>query len=116
MNRVKVVGITSVSGGGKPAAARRLAEVLGDAVAIRFDDYDDTNVHPADLQRWFAGGADYDPYETSLFTRHLRTLKAGYSIFYPVGGTIVGPARYVVADPPPGRAQSNSGKLIDYWS
>ena len=113
MNHVRVVGITSVSGGGKTAATRHLAAVLGDAVAIHFDDYDDTNVHPADLHRWFADGADYDIYESPLFTRHLQTLKAGRTIFYPIGGTIVGPARYVVADAPLGRAQSDSGRLID---
>lgn len=113
MNHVNVVGITSVSGGGKTAATRRLAGVLGDAVAIHFDDYDETNVYPADLQRWFADGADYNAYETRLFIRHLQTLKAGHSIFHPIGGTIVGPARYVVADAPLGRAQSDSGRLID---
>jgi uridine kinase len=113
MDCVRVVGITSVSGGGKTATTLRLAEVLCDAVAIHFDDYDDTNVHPDDLQHWFADGAHYDTYETPLFARHLQTLKAGHSICYPIGGTIVGPARYVVADAPLGRAQSDSGKLID---
>ena len=113
MDHVRVVGITAVSGGGKTAATRRLTEVLSDAVAIHFDDYDDTNVHPADLHRWFADGADYDAYKTPLFTRHLQALKTGHSIFYPIGGTIVGPASYVVADAPLGRAHSDSGTLID---
>ena len=113
MTDVRVVGITAVGGGGKTVATRRLAGVFGDAVAIHFDDYEDTNVYPADLHRWFADGADYDAYETPLFTRDLQTLKAGRRIFYPVGGTIVGPARYVVADAPLGRAHSDSGELID---
>ncbi|MDE2867728.1 MAG: hypothetical protein OXR64_01270 [Chloroflexota bacterium] len=113
MSDVRVVGITAVGGGGKTAAARRLAEVLGDAVVIHFDDYEETNVYPADLHRWFADGADYDAYGTPLFARHLESLKAGRSISYPISGTIVGPARYVVADAPLGRAQSDSGWLID---
>ena len=111
--RNRVVGITSVSGGGKTAVTRRLAEVPGDAVAIHFDDYDDTNVHPADIQRWFLAGADYNAYETPVFTRHLQALKAGRSICYPVGGRIVESARCVVADAPLGRAHSASGRLID---
>lgn len=113
MNDVRVVGITAVGGGGKTAASRRLAAVLDDAVAIHFDDYEETHVYPADLPRWFADGADYDAYETPLFTRHLRTLKAGRSVRYPVGGTSVGPARCVVADAPLGRAHSDSGRWID---
>ena len=112
-DRIRVVGITSVSGGGKTAVTRRLAEALGDAVAVHFDDYDDTNVHPANVQRWFLDGADYDAYKTPVFTRHLEALKAGDSIRYPVVGGIVGPARYVVADAPLGRAHAASGRLID---
>ena len=113
MKPVKVIGISAVGGGGKTAVARRLAEVLGDSVALHFDDYDDSNVHPKDLQRWFADGASYDAYETPVFTRHLQTLKAGRSICHPIGGTAVGPASYVVADIPLGRSHSASGRFID---
>ena len=113
MRPVKVVGFSAVGGGGKTAVARRLAEVLGDAVTLHFDDYDDSNVHPEDLQRWFIDGADYDAYETPVFTRHLQTLKSGQSICHPVGGATVGPAGYVVADAPLGRAHSDSGRFID---
>ena len=88
-------------------------EVIGDAVGLHFDDYDDTNVHPDDLQRWFADGADYDAYQTPVFSRHLQALKAGQSIRYPVEGILVGPSRYVVADAPLGRAHSESGQFID---
>ena len=113
MKPVKVIGISAVGGGGKTAVTRRLAEVLGDCVALHFDDYDDTNVHPDDLQRWFADGASYDVYETPVFTRHLQALKSGRSICHPIVGTAVGPASYVAADAPLGRAHSDSGRLID---
>ena len=113
MNPVVIIGISSVTGGGKTAVTLRLTEVLEDAVALHFDDYDDTNVHPDDLQRWFADGADYDAYETPLFTGHLQALKAGRSIHYPIGDVTVVPAKYVVADAPLGRAHSDSGRFID---
>ncbi len=110
---VTVIGVSAVSGGGKTEITRRLAEVLGDTVALHFDDYDDTNVHPGDLQRWFADGEDYDAYLTPVFSYHLQALKAGKSIRYPIGGRTVGPATYVVADAPLGRAHSGSGQFID---
>ena len=113
MNQVRIVGISSVSGGGKTTVTRRLVEVIGDAVALHFDDYDDTNVHPDDLHRWFADGADYEAYQTPVFSRHLQALKAGLSIRYPVEGKYGGPSRYVVADAPLGRTHSESGKSID---
>ena len=113
MGSVVTIGISAVSGGGKTAITERLVEVLEDAVALHFDDYDDTNVHPDDLQLWFAAGADYDAYRTPIFTSHLETLKAGKSITYPVGSGQLGPARYVVVDAPLGRAHSDSGRFID---
>ncbi len=108
-----IIGISAITGGGKTAVTLRLTEVLEDAVALHFDDYDDTNVHPDDLQHWFVAGADYDAYKTPVFTRHLEALKAGESIRYPVGDAILGPASYVVADAPLGRAHTDSGRFID---
>ena len=113
MNQVRIVGISSVSGGGKTAVTRRLVEVIGDAVALHFEDYDYTNVHPGDLRRWFVDGAAYNAYKTPVFSRHLQALKAGQSIRYPVEGIIVGPSRYVIADAPLGRAHSDSGQFIN---
>ena len=113
MNSVVSIGISAVTGGGKTAVTKRLVEVLGDAVSLHFDDYDDTNVHPGDIQSWFAAGADYDAYRTPVFTGHLEALKAGKIITYPVGGAQLGPARYVVVDAPLGRAHSDSGRFID---
>ena len=113
MDSVVIIGISAVTGGGKTAVTPRLTEVLEDAVALHFDDYDDTNVHPDDLQRWFAAGADYDAYKTPVFTGHLEALKAGRSVHYPVGGALLGPASYVVADAPLGRAHTDSGRFIE---
>lgn len=113
MDSVVIVGISAVTGGGKTVVTLRLVDVLEDAVALHFDDYDDTNVHPEDLQSWFAAGANYDAYKTPIFTSHLEALKAGRSVHYPVGGVILGPASYVVADAPLGRAHSDSGRFID---
>ena len=47
-----VIGISSVSGGGKTAVARKLTQLLQDAVMLCFDDYDETTVHPEDLHTW----------------------------------------------------------------
>lgn len=113
MNWNRVIGISVVSGGGKTAVTRRLAEVLGDAVALHFDDYDNTNIHPEDRQSWFAEGADYDAYETPVFSRHLQALKDGQGVCHPIEDTFVGPARYVVADAPLGRTHADSGQFID---
>ncbi len=47
--RSLVIGISSVSGGGKTATAKKLAVLLHDAVTLCFDDYDNSNLHPENL-------------------------------------------------------------------
>ena len=113
MDPIVIIGISAVTGGGKTTVTQRPAEVLEDAVALHFDDYDDTNVHPDDLQRWFAAGANYDAYQTFVFTCHLEALKAGKTVYYPVAGAPLSPKRYVVADASLGRAHMDSGRFID---
>ena len=62
------MGISANTGGGKTAVAKRLAELLQDAVTLCFDDYDDTNIHPQDPQIWLAEGGDYNAYETPVLS------------------------------------------------
>ena len=109
-----VIGISAISGGGKTALTLRVAELLGNAVTIHFDDYDDSTIHPENMREWFNAGADYNAWEPPVFTEHLRSLKAGGSVLSVDGGAAIGPAKYVVVDAPLGRAQSESGMLIDF--
>ena len=108
-----VIGISAVGGGGKTTLVRRVAELLEDAVTLHFDDYDGSNVHPPSLPEWFEEGADYDVYETPVFTRHIRGLKQGDSVTSPADGSMVGPAHNIVVDAPLGRAHDDSGRNID---
>ena len=101
-----LIGISSVSGGGKTAVANRLAELLPDSVTLCFDDYDDTTVHPDDLQKWLAEGADYNVWQTPVLTSDLEALTTGRYIS--------SSARYVIFDAPLGRAHSDTGRFIDF--
>ena len=108
-----VIGISSVSGGGKTAVAKKLAELLQDAVILCFDDYDDTTVHPEDLHAWLAAGADYDVWKTPGLTRDLQSLTTGNQITSPVDGSAIQAAKYIVFDAPLGRAHVDTGRFID---
>ena len=107
-----VIGISAVSGGGKTALSLRLVDLLQDAVAVLFDDYDESSVIP-DFPTWFADGADYDAFKTLVFTEHIRTLKNGKAVTSPVSGSKIEPAKYIVVDAPLGRLHEDSGKYID---
>jgi len=108
-----VIGISSVSGGGKTAVAKKLTELLQDAVMLCFDDYDDTTIHPEDLHTWLAAGADYNVWKTPGLTRDLQSLTTGNQITSPADGSTIQGAKYVVFDAPLGRAHADTGRFID---
>jgi hypothetical protein len=87
--------------------------MLGDAVTLHFDEYDDTNIHPEDLQEWFRTGADYNAWQTPVLTRALEALTAGEPATSPVDGSEISAAPYIVFDAPLGRAHADSGRFID---
>ena len=108
-----VIGISSVSGGGKTAVAKKLTELLQDAVMLCFDDYDDTTIHSEDLHAWLAAGADYNVWKTPALTRDLQSLTTGNQITSPADGSTIQGAKYVVFDAPLGRAHADTGRFID---
>ncbi len=109
-----VIGISSVSGGGKTATAKKLAVLLSDAVTLCFDDYDNSNLHPENLQEWFQQGGDYNAWKTPKLTRDLQTLKSGNPIASVLDGSPISPARFIIFDAPLGRAHRDTGRFIDF--
>ena len=109
-----VIGISAVGGAGKTTVATKLAELLHDAVTLCFDDYDDTNVHPENLQKWLMDGADYNAWKTPALTSDLRSLTTGNHIASPADDSIISPAEYIVFDAPLGRAHFDTGHFIDF--
>ena len=108
-----VIGISSVSGGGKIAVAVKLTELLQDAVMLSFADYDENTVYPEDLHAWLTAGANYNAWETPGLTSDLLSLTTGNHIASPVDGSNIPTAKYIVFDAPLGRAHSDTGKFID---
>jgi uridine kinase len=109
-----VIGISSVSGGGKTAVAKKLAERLQDAVTLCFDDYDATNIHPENLQTWLMEGSDFNAWKTPVLTDDVQSLKAGNPITSSVDGSKILPAKFIVFDAPLGRAHLDTGRFIDF--
>lgn len=109
-----VIGISSVSGGGKTATARKLATLLLNAVTLCFDDYDDTNIHPENRQEWFQQGGDYNAWKTPTLTKDLKTLKSGKAITSVLDGSHISPAQFIIFDAPLGRTHCETGRFIDF--
>ena len=108
-----VTGISSPSGGGKTAVAKRVSELLPDAVTISFDDYDFDTVHPASIREWLEEGANCNDWKSPKLKDDLTKLKAGQAIVSPVDGLTVNPRKHIVFDSPFGYAHAETGGPID---
>ena len=104
-----VIGVSAVSGGGKTRLVNELVGVLGDAVTVYFDDFDDTTEHPPDMRAWLSEGGDYNAFRAPALAQRLQQL-TGES----VGESDTKQARYIVFDAPLGRAHAETGKYIDH--
>ncbi len=99
--RPYVVGISSVSGGGKTTIAKELCRDLPNSVGLFFDDFDDTTVHPDDFYQWVVDGGDYNAWQTPGIVKQLEVFKSDRE------------HDYVVFDAPLGRAHEATGRFID---
>ena len=111
--KIFIVGISAPSGGWKTTVAKKVVELLGDAVGIFFDDYDVDSIHPESFRTWLQNGANYHDWKTPLLADDLRKLKAGQSIISPVYYVAIEPRKCVVFDAPLGYAHPETGRYID---
>lgn len=109
-----VIAISSVSGGGKSTVVRKLVELLDDAVAIHFDDYETPETYPKNPAALLQSGADFNVIRSPLLAQHLRALRRDEKIVSPRTGEEILPARYIVFEGPLGRAQHETGQYIDF--
>lgn len=108
-----VVAVSGTSGAGKTALVKAVAEHLGDAVCMHFDDYATVSSYPKDMRAWIEAGADPAAWSTPQLGDDLRALRSGLSVDAPRGGRIE-PAPYVVLEEPFGRARPDVAGLIDF--
>lgn len=110
----RVIAISSVSGGGKTTVVRKLVELLGDAVAVHFDDYETHDTYPKNPAVLLDQGADFNVIKSPLLAQHLKALRRGEPVPSPQTGEMIAPARFIVYEGPLGRAQHETGQYIDF--
>lgn len=109
-----VIVIAGASGVGKTRLTKRVGEILGDAIALHFDDYKSVATYPTNLARWVAEGKDLDAWKIPQLHDDLSTLRGGESIALPDGKGNIEPAKFIVLEEPSGRERTGMRALIDY--
>lgn len=109
-----VTAVSGVSGAGKSSVIGRTVSLLGDAVALYFDDYEPVSSYPEDLRKWMDAGADVDAWKTPRFSADLARLRAGQAIELPESGRVVRPARWILVEEPFAKLRREMDGLIDF--
>jgi uridine kinase len=109
-----VIAICGTSGAGKTRLVELTVRLLGDAVALHFDDYRSDSRYPADLGAWLEAGADPDAWQTPRMAADLMALRAGRPVAAPGRPGPLQPRRYVVVEEPFGRARREIAAGIDF--
>jgi uridine kinase len=60
----------SISGGGKSTVVQKLVELLGDAAAIHFDNYETPDTYPQDPVAALESGADFNVVKSPFVACH----------------------------------------------
>jgi uridine kinase len=109
-----VIAVCGTSGAGKTRLVERTVELLGDAVALHFDDYRSVSDYPTDLLAWLEAGADPDAWRTPRMAADLMALRAGRAVALPDPARRLEPRRFVVVEDPFGRARREMAPGIDF--
>ena len=78
-------------------------------MAVYFDEFDDTTIHPPDLRAWLLESGDYDAWQAPVLAEHLKVLKEGVT-----STSNPHPPKYIVFDAPLGRGHAETGVHIDH--
>ena len=114
-----VVAISGSPGAGKTTLTNSVAQVLGDAVPLHFDDYKSVAqysadlAHPTGLANWVKTGKDLDAWKIPQLLDDLKALRQGQTITLPATQEIIEPAKFIVLEEPSGRTRAGLQDLID---
>ena len=102
MKKPFIISVNSVSGGGKTAVSVALHKALPGSVLFSFDDFDETNVYPADYYEWSQRGGDVEEFD---FPGMHEAVEAEVK---------KATAKQIILDFPFGRTHSRFRDLIDF--
>jgi uridine kinase len=114
-----IIAISGIPGSGKTTLARSVADALGDAVVLHFDDYKPVAQYPTDmtnpagLANWVKEGKNLDAWKIPQLLDDLKALRNGQAISLPANQGEIEPARFIVLEEPSGRARAGLQDLID---
>jgi uridine kinase/ADP-ribose pyrophosphatase YjhB (NUDIX family) len=112
--KVKIIGISGVSGAGKTTLARQLGETLN-ATTLFWDDYDPISTGPEDYVAWYhSHERNTNAWHYEALEHVLQNLKNKKSICCPATQRLLVPTSLIIFDAPMGYSHQATGQYIDF--
>ncbi len=109
-----VVAVAAPIGGGKTSLVNAIAEKLGDAATLYFDDYEQVTQSPVEnLVGWMDDGADFNDFKISGLSEDLAQLKNGQPVNNSSLGVEIVPQKYLIFEMPLGKEHHETARYID---
>lgn len=108
-----VMVVSGSIGSGKTTLIRKLAEKLGGAPALIFDEYEGFAEWPADINAWIQMGADPNQVKVPRMKADLLALLAGEAVTHPIQDRKIEPGDWILVEDPFGTERGEMAALVD---
>ncbi|NHJ49477.1 MAG: hypothetical protein FK733_16930 [Asgard group archaeon] len=113
-SKPKVICFSGTIASGKSSLIKEISSLLGETAVIKFDDYEQFNEFPEDVQQWIKDGADAALIKNQRMLTDIKKLIARESVVNPLTEEKINPAEYILVEDPVGKLREEFAQLYDF--
>jgi len=109
-----IVAVAAPVGGGKTSLVKAIAEQIGDAATLHYDDYEKVTQAPVEnLVKWMDDGADFNEFNIPGLSEDLKRFKSGQPVCNSMTGEEIVPCKHLIFETPFGKEHRETASYID---
>jgi uridine kinase len=113
-SKPKVICFSGSIASGKSSLINKISKLLDTTAIIKFDDYEQFNVFPENIEQWIKDGADASEIKNQRMLTDIQKLIARESAVNPLTEEKIKPAEYILVEDPAGKLRDEFAQLYDF--
>ena len=110
-----MITVAGTAASGKSTLSQELEKVIGDATALKFDDYFEfLSGWPKDIRKWLDEGANFQNWKNDRLVEDIKSLLNGQNITYPLTNEPRHPCKFIFVEDPSGREREEMKEFVDF--